>query len=129
MRGSKALLGLGTKEEGYFLLNDFHTTASTATPSIRFIINRKMFMVYIVLQRILVLFCWGVLLWQIIGNLAVVKTSSFPLLYFIFKAERWERVPPRIDIWELKGKENKSGIVHEAGFQFQNAGIGSLSGS
>jgi hypothetical protein len=115
-------LGVPSEEEHYFLPTDFHTTASTATPSIRFIINRKMFMVYIVLQGLPVLFCWGVMLWPIMGKLQRVKTSSFPLLDFIFKAERQEKILPKMGRTQLKEKENKSRVIDKATFQLQYAG-------
>ncbi len=79
-------------------------------------------MVYIVLQGLPVLFCWGVMLWPIMGKLQRVKTSSFPLLDFIFKAERQEKILPKMGRTQLKEKENKSRVIDKATFQLQYAG-------
>lgn len=87
------------------LPDKFRTTASTATTSIRFIIDERMFLVYVILQALPILFCWGVLMWRIIGKHQRIKRSSFPLLDFIFKAE-----------------EDTSKNVHEKEFQLQDAG-------
>lgn len=87
--GNLALAGSDTFS---LLPVEYHTTASTARPSTRTIINRGMVIVYVVLQGLPLLFCWAMLLLRVVSRLELVELSSFPLLDFIFKAE-WHGTP------------------------------------
>jgi hypothetical protein len=69
------------------LPKEFHTMASMSKPVSKFIMDRRMFAVYMVLQVIPLIFCWAVLLWHIAGRFPRVEASSFPVLDFMFKAE------------------------------------------
>jgi hypothetical protein len=112
------------QEEEYFLPNEFHTTASTAKMSTRFVIDKKMFAVYIVFQALPLLFCWIVLLWRIVGCLSKVDTSSFPILDFLFKAEGWERLQKKVDEENLVSGERKFQKTDERSLHLEKASDG-----
>lgn len=105
------------QSEEDFLPTEFHTTASTAKSSIRFIIDRRMFIVLIVLQALPILFCWVVLAWRIMNNLQGVKTSAFPLLDFFFKAELQKEVPTLTNPKSSSRKENMPPAIGETNLE------------
>lgn len=83
-----------------FLSKEFHTTASMARQRTKFNIDSRMFVAYIVLQMIMLLFCWAVLIWRIRRGSPRLETSSFPLLDFLFKADSKEVMD--IDVEDLR---------------------------
>jgi hypothetical protein len=114
------------QEEEYFLPIQFHTTASTAKQSTRFIIEKRMFAVYVVFQALPLLFCWIVLLWRISGCLSKVETFSFPILDFLFKAEGWERLQKKGDEENVASGERKFQKTDGTSLHLEKAGDGVL---
>lgn len=68
-----------------FLSRGFHTTASTAKQYAKFSINSRMFALYVLLQAIPLLFCWAVVVRQMVCRIPGVVPTSFPLLDLYYK--------------------------------------------
>ncbi|KAF2180997.1 hypothetical protein K469DRAFT_692518 [Zopfia rhizophila CBS 207.26] len=69
-----------------FLPPEYHTTASTANPLTRLVIDWTMFILYVIFQSITILFCWTIMLWRLIAHLPRPEIFSFPLMDLVFKS-------------------------------------------
>jgi hypothetical protein len=68
-----------------FLPAEYYTTAVVCRPYTRFVVDARMFGLYIALQSLPVLFCWAVLFWRLTSLWRGINVSSFPLVDFMFK--------------------------------------------
>ncbi|ORY00364.1 hypothetical protein BCR34DRAFT_494609 [Clohesyomyces aquaticus] len=76
----------GPDGEVAFLPQEFRTTIASARPLTKFVIDRKMFALYILFQGIPVLFCWVVMAVRVAMRMPRPKTSSFPTMDVVFKS-------------------------------------------
>lgn len=63
----------------------FRTTASLSEPYTRFVLNPTAFTIYIVLQALVLIFCWAVFFWQVFSGHRLQNISSFPQVDFANK--------------------------------------------
>lgn len=66
----------------------FHTTASVTELYTKFVLNVTTFIIYLILEIIALVFCWGVVIWQVVSkyfgrSLSII--SSFPQVDFAAK--------------------------------------------
>ncbi|KAK5468091.1 hypothetical protein LTS15_001064 [Exophiala xenobiotica] len=66
---------------------EYHTTAAVAAPYTRIIVNRSMFILFVVLQSSVLLFCWIVIFWLFFTDQRLLALSSYPLMDFTFKTK------------------------------------------
>ncbi|EEP79552.1 predicted protein [Uncinocarpus reesii 1704] len=64
---------------------EFHTKASIASPYTRILVNRSMFIAFMVLQLLVLSVIWTVILWLAITHPILPEISSYPLFDFMFK--------------------------------------------
>ncbi|KAF2464867.1 uncharacterized protein BDR25DRAFT_318859 [Lindgomyces ingoldianus] len=69
-----------------FLPAEFHTTAATVRPLTKFVLDRRMFALYIIFQSLPVLFSWAAAAWMLYIRLPRPELSSFPLMDLVFKS-------------------------------------------
>lgn len=71
------------------LPQEFHTQASICDTYLRFVINFKMFIVYVVLEGVVVMLCWVIVGWHISrrGKEMLPNISSYPMVDFASKME------------------------------------------
>jgi hypothetical protein len=77
---------LNAKEIVSGLPPEFYTTASITKPYTRIVINRYMFIAFLVLQSAMLAFIWLVPVWLWFSPRPLPKTSSYPLIDFAFKS-------------------------------------------
>ena len=73
------------KEAMDTLPDAFRTTASLSEPYTRFVLDTTAFTVYIVLQALVLVFCWAVFFWQVCAGCRLQTISSFPQVDFANK--------------------------------------------
>jgi hypothetical protein len=84
----------GNRSEGYtFLPKEYHTTASICTPTTRFVVDKRMFAIFVVLQSLPIIFAWMVLVLMLYIKLPCTKISSFHLIDFMYKARLTGSIP------------------------------------
>jgi hypothetical protein len=76
---------LATHEMIQTLPPEFYTKASIVAPYTKIIINRNMFIAFLVLESSVLAFVWIVLLWLWTGRRSLPKISSYPLIDFALK--------------------------------------------
>jgi hypothetical protein len=91
------------------LPQEFRTTASFATSYTGFVVDKRMFILYILLQSLPISLCYTVLAWAVWKGHSRAESTSFPLIDFLFKARVETDRPP--DNTRLK---INSGIINEA---------------
>ncbi|EAS30478.3 uncharacterized protein CIMG_05957 [Coccidioides immitis RS] len=64
---------------------EFHTKAAIATPYTRIVLNKSMFILFLLLHILVLTFVWAMLLWLVITRPDLPKISSYPLFDFAFK--------------------------------------------
>jgi hypothetical protein len=77
---------LNAKEIVAGLPPEFYTTASITKPYTRIVINRYMFIGFVVLEGAVLAFIWLVPIWLWISSRRLPKISSYPLIDFTFKS-------------------------------------------
>lgn len=65
----------------------FQTTASISQPYTRFVLNRVMFILYLILESLALVFCWSVIVWQSMSCRHHPEISSYPLVDFASKLQ------------------------------------------
>jgi hypothetical protein len=100
----------GPDGESAFLPSEFHTTASFSHSLTRFVIDRRMFALYVVFQALPLLFSWMALLWRLLCKLPEVRVSSFPTLDMVLKARLSDMPATNID---RLAKARDKVLVHE----------------
>ncbi|KAH9208078.1 hypothetical protein DL95DRAFT_312540 [Leptodontidium sp. 2 PMI_412] len=68
------------------LPSEFYTTASVVKPYTRIVIDRSMFISFLVLEGAMLLLVWLVPLWLCLSRRRLPRTSSYPLIDFMFKS-------------------------------------------
>jgi hypothetical protein len=82
------------------LPRQYYTVASVPRSSIRFVVNKQMFMLYVVLQSFPLLFAWIVFIWTQIRGLPNIRPSSFPLLDYTLKVDMIGNIPTREEMMD-----------------------------
>jgi hypothetical protein len=67
------------------LPSEFHTIAAISKRSIQFVVDRRMFYLYISLQLVPIALGWVAFIWSMRNSRRQTKLSSFPLLDFVLK--------------------------------------------
>jgi hypothetical protein len=65
---------------------EFYTTALITKPYTRIVINRYMFIAFLVLESAMLAFIWLVPIWLCFSPRRLPKTSPYPLIDFVFKS-------------------------------------------
>ncbi|KAG4439159.1 hypothetical protein IFR05_005358 [Cadophora sp. M221] len=68
------------------LPSEFYTTASVVKPYTRIVIDQSMFISFLVLEGAMLLLIWLVPLWLCLSQRRLPRTSSYPLIDFMFKS-------------------------------------------
>lgn len=69
------------------LPGQFYTEASIVKPYQKIRFDKGMFVLFLVLQCLVMCILWGVMVWVWVSGNGSVKTSSFPLFDIAFKAK------------------------------------------
>lgn len=77
---------LNAKEIASDLPPEFYTTASITKPYTRIIINKFMFIAFLLLESFILAFIWMVPVWLWLYPRKMPKRSSYPLIDFAFKS-------------------------------------------
>jgi hypothetical protein len=101
------------------LPSEYVTVAAAAQPSTHFVVDKGMFLLYVVLQAIPVVVAWVIYVVLLIIGLPKTTISSFPLLDFWFKANMVGPLSPREEMADCGDSEliNMSGgiTIHRTG--------------
>ncbi|KAF8847504.1 hypothetical protein BDZ45DRAFT_607375 [Acephala macrosclerotiorum] len=87
--GNPAVSDPEAKGQMPVLPEEFHTQASICETYLRFVINWEMFIVYVVLEGVVIMLCWAIVGWHISrrGKAELPEISSYPIVDFASKVE------------------------------------------
>lgn len=67
------------------LPEEFNISASLCRPYYKIILDSRAFVAYLVLESVVLMFCWAVIVWRLLGRVVIGKLSSFPMVDFAAK--------------------------------------------
>jgi hypothetical protein len=102
------------------LPSEYQTVAAVAQPSTHFVVDRNMFILYVVLQAIPVVIAWVIYAMVLITSLPRTTPSSFPLLDFWFKADMVGSLP---SVEEMEDTGDSELISMASGIIIHRSGV------